>query len=129
MFTGINHVTVVVKDKQEAEKFYCDILGFEKKDVGKSLWVKIGNQYIHINENPDLLRKNTFHHFAVEVKGLIPFLQTLIEKGVEVFDLGNNIEKIDLNTNLQKEGRTYFVYDPSGNLIEFIDSDNSFFKP
>jgi len=128
MISGINHVTIVVNNKPEAENFYCNVLGFRKLQVGKSLWVKIGDQYIHINENPNLLRLDTFHHFAIEINNLIPYLKNLIKNNIEIFDLDNNMTKLDINTNLDKPGRTYFAHDPAGNLIEFIDSFNQFFK-
>ncbi|QQS38515.1 VOC family protein [Candidatus Woesebacteria bacterium] len=128
MHVGINHVTIVVNDKSKAQYFYCDLLGLEKKVIGKSLWVKVGNQYIHINENPNQIRKNTFHHFAITIEGLIPFLQNLISKGVRVFDTDDGTSMKDTNTNLDCPKRNYFAYDPSGNLVEFIDSTNNFFK-
>ena len=69
---------------------------------------------------------SSFRHFAIEIEGLLPYLKELINKGIEIFDLGNNLEKI--NSDLEKENRNYFCEDPSGNLIEFIDSNNRFFK-
>jgi catechol-2,3-dioxygenase len=126
MSIGINHVTIVVRDKKEAENFYYNILSLEKISVGNSLWIKLGNQYIHINENPDMEKPNSFRHFAIETDKLLPYLKELISKGVEIFDLGDNLEKID--SELEKENRNYFCEDPSGNLIEFIDSKNQFFK-
>ncbi len=128
MFKGINHITVVVKNKTEAERFYFDLLDLERLDVGKSLWARVGKQYIHINENPNLEKVKTFRHFSIEVEGLKPYLVSLINKGVDVFDLDGNLEKTDVNSNLDKEMRNYFVEDPSGNIVEFFDSSNVFYK-
>jgi catechol 2,3-dioxygenase-like lactoylglutathione lyase family enzyme len=129
MFLGINHVTIVVRDKKEAEHFYFDLLGFEKLNIGNFLWAKVGQQYIHINENVNCPEPGSFCHFAVEVENLIPHLKKLIDKGVDVFDLGENLEAVDLDTNLEKENRNYFIKDPTGNIIEFINSSNKFYKP
>lgn len=129
MIQGINHVTVVVKNKKEAERFYCEILGLEKVEVGQSLWVRIGEQFIHVNENKDLDVQKTFHHFCIEIESLAAYLRVLIDQGVEVFDLDDELIKMDINSNLDKERRSYFIYDPFGNLLEFIDSKNQFFKP
>ena len=128
MIVGINHITVDVKNKSDAEHFYFDQLGLEKVMVGRSLWAKVGHQFIHINENTNYLPQNTFHHFAIEVDNLNVFLKELINKGVQIFDLDKNVKKIDINSNLEKENRNYFTKDPSGNIIEFIDSQNLFFK-
>jgi catechol 2,3-dioxygenase-like lactoylglutathione lyase family enzyme len=128
MYVGINHITVVVQDKNEAENFYCKVLGLKKVEIGNSLWVRVGNQFIHINENSKALRVVSFCHFAIEVNDLLLFLRELIEKGVDVFDIEDNISKIDVNTNLTKKNRNYFIEDPFGNLIEFFDSSNKFFK-
>lgn len=128
MFKGINHVTIVVKDKTKAEKFYFNLLGLERLDVGKSLWARVGKQYIHINENPNLEKIKTFRHFSIEVEGLKPYLISLIGKGVDIFDLNDHLEKIDINSNLDKEIRNYFTEDPSGNIVEFFDTSNTFYK-
>ena len=81
MFVGINHITIVVKNKNEALDFYFNILGLEKLNVGKSLWAKIGKQYIHINENPNHSFQRSFQHFAIEVDNLIPYLEKIIKHG------------------------------------------------
>lgn len=128
MIGGINHVTIVVRDKNEAENFYFNVLGLEKLCIGKLLWVKVGNQYIHINENPNVRTTKSFHHFAIEVEDLKSYLGNLMDKGIEVFDLGDNLEKININSDLGKDNRNYFIEDPSGNILEFIDSSNQFFK-
>ena len=129
MFIGINHITVVVKNKEEASEFYFNKLGFEKVMVGKSLWAKVGSQYIRINEKIDKKPLITFSHFAVELDNLKSYLEDLIKKGIEVFDLDEDLEKIDININLEKPTRSFFAYDPSGNMIEFIDESNIFFNP
>lgn len=111
----INHVTLLVKDKQRSKKFYTEVLGFEKKESDNCLWIKIGDQYIHITENSGGPVTGTFYHFAIEIDDLPLYLEKLKEKGVEVFDFSED--------KLQ-----YFIRDIDGNLIEFIDAGNIFFK-
>lgn len=125
---GINHVTVVVKDKTRAAEFYFRKLGLERMDVGKSLWVRVGNQYIHINENPNMEIKKTFAHFGIAVENLPEYLRMLKEKDVDFFDLTNDLEKFDVNENYERPGRSFFIEDPFGNLIEILDIANHFFK-
>lgn len=111
----INHVTLLVKDKKESEKFYTEVLGFEKKESDDYLWIEIGDQYIHITENSGEPVPDTFYHFAIEIDDFPVYLEKLKEKGVEVFDFSEN--------KLQN-----FIRDIDGNLIEFIDASNNFFK-
>lgn len=110
----INHVTLLVKDKKESERFYTEVLGFNKRE-DKGLWIEIGDQYIHITENSGEPVSDTFYHFAIEIDDLPVYLEKLKEKGVEVFDFSDN--------KLQN-----FIRDIDGNLIEFIDASNNFFK-
>lgn len=128
MLLGINHTTIVVQDKKSAEDFYVAKLGLEKVVVGKSLWIKVGSQYIHLNENLEMLPQKTFAHFAIAVEGVRMYVQEIIAKGVTVFDLDENGRDIDINQNLSKEHRCFFARDPSGNLVEFLDVHDPFFK-
>jgi catechol 2,3-dioxygenase-like lactoylglutathione lyase family enzyme len=111
----INHVTLLVKNRDESEKFYTEILGLDKKEVGNSLWIKIGDQYIHLAENSGEPVPNTFYHFGIEIDNLSDYLKKLKEKGVEFFYFSEN--KL-----------ANFIRDPDGNLIEFIDTNDIYFK-
>ncbi len=128
MFVGINHVTIIVQDKIIAEDFYFNKLGVKKVIVGKSLWAKIGQQFIHISENRDSVNQKTFSHFAIEVKNSKSYIQDLIKKGLNVFDFDDHLNKIDINQNLDKQNRCFFIEDPFDNMIEIVDSSNFFFK-
>ncbi|EKE27309.1 MAG: hypothetical protein ACD_3C00225G0012 [uncultured bacterium (gcode 4)] len=127
--TKINHVTILVKDKEKTEKFFTEILGLEKISVGESLWIKIGDQYVHISNNSGAPVSNTFYHFAIEYENLSDVIKGIIEKGIDVFDLDKEIRPISINSEFNKEGRQFFVRDYDGNLIELIDSGNKFFNP
>ena len=111
----INHVTILVSDKNLSRKFYTEVLGFEIKEIDGRLWIKIGEQYLHITENSGEPVPNTFYHFAIEVDNLADYKITLKNKGVDIFDFSDS--------NLQN-----FLRDPDGNLVELIDAADKFFK-
>ncbi len=124
---GINHVTVLVRDKQKAEEFYTHTLGFEKVNVNNRLWIKIGKQYIHLTNNSGNPHIHSFHHFALAIENLQEQLTQLVAKGLEVFDLDADRRKIMVNTNFETPQRQFFIHDFDGNLIEFIDASNPYY--
>ena len=126
---GINHVTVLVKNKKEAEKFYTEILGFTKREIGKSLWIEVGDQFVHISEISGQSVGNTFYHFAIEIENVLDFVKDLISKGVKVFDLDENLNEMLINEELEKPHRQFFIRDVDGNLIELINSGEKYFNP
>lgn len=128
MFIGINHVTVLVNDKEKAIKFYSDVLGLQIFPVGKSTWMKVGNQFLHITEAPGKSISNSFYHFAIEVDSFNEYINGIIEKGVDVFELDKDLNKVMVNGELDNPIRQFFVNDPDGNLVEIVDSQNLFFK-
>ena len=56
-------------------------------------------------------------------------MDELVAKGVDVFDLDENITEVDVNINFDKEIRQFFIRDPDGNLIEIFDIDSDYFNP
>ena len=44
-----------------------------------------------------------------------------------VFDIDDKDQPIRINQELDAPKRLFFVRDPDGNLIEFVDSKNRFF--
>jgi catechol 2,3-dioxygenase-like lactoylglutathione lyase family enzyme len=125
---GINHVTVLVNDKEKAVKFYSDVLGLEVFPVGKSTWMRIGNQFLHITQNSGKSISDSFYHFAIEVDSFKEYIRSLIDRGVEVFELDDDLDKIFINTDLDNPTRQFFIKDPDENLIEIVDNQNPFFK-
>ncbi len=126
---NINHVTILVADKQRSEDFYTNVLGFEKQNgIGSALWIKVGEQFIHITTNSGAPVPGTFYHVAIAIEHLKIYLQGLIANGVDVFDLDSNQQQIRTNVDLDVQIRQFFVRDPDGNLIEFCDVSNPFFQ-
>lgn len=124
----INHVTILVSDRLRSAEFYSEVLGLEIIEKGKSRWIKIGDQYLHLAQDSGQPIKNSFYHFCISVSDIILFAKTLIAKGIDVFDLNDKIEKVDINQNLDRKYRQFFMNDIDGNLIELCDKDSEYFK-
>jgi catechol 2,3-dioxygenase-like lactoylglutathione lyase family enzyme len=90
--------------------------------------MKVGNQFLHITKSSGKPVSNSFYHFAIEVDSFKEFIENIIGKGVEVFELDTNLNKVMVNSELDNPTRQFFVNDPDGNLIEIVNSENSFFK-
>jgi catechol 2,3-dioxygenase-like lactoylglutathione lyase family enzyme len=129
-FISINHTTLLVKDKIASFAFYHNILGFEKYENTKSLWLVIGSQFVHISDTSGKPPELGFTHFAVLVEKFESYLNSLQEKSVSLYVLdehGDLSETSDTATILLKQ--QFFVRDLDGNLLEFLDIRNSYFNP
>ncbi len=109
----INHVTLLVRDKETSKRFYAETLGLGVRE-DQGLWIRIGGQYLHLTDSSGAPVPGTFYHFAIETERLSEFLAGLEKKGVTIFHLGDE--------------RQNFVRDPDGNLIEFVDAHDNFFN-
>lgn len=127
-FHGINHVTLPVSDKTKSEAFYVGTLGLTKITVGSSLWIRIGEQFIHLNQST-VIPLSSFAHFAIRVENLLDYLNVLQNKGIDIFDLDKTLKEISLNVEFEKPNRQFFLRDPDGHLLELIDAQNIFFHP
>jgi len=127
--TGINHVTLLVNNKTESEKFFTEVLGLEKYDAGGRLWLKIGKQFLHITNNSGDSKRGNFYHFAIEVENVVDCVKAIALKGISIFDLDSTQKKILVNSDYDMPMRQFFLEDPDGNLIELIDTKNTFFVP
>src|SRR3989339_385147 len=105
---------------------------FRLHHITACIWLwKIGvkNQFIHITDNSGEPKPNTFYHFAIEFDDFKNFIKSVIDKGVDVFDLGKERNKHSVNTNLDNQGRQFFVLDYDGNMIELVSAGEKFFNP
>lgn len=119
--TRLHHVSLIVKDTEQALAFYCDLLGLsvveERPDLGyPGAWLDLGSeQQIHLLEleNPDSVTERPEHggrdrHTAFHVKSLNSLIKILKAHKV-------------LYTE-SKSGRVaLFCRDPDGNALEFIE--------
>ena len=118
MIKRIHHVQITIPKGAEAiaRTFYCDQLQFEeieKPDTLKhrgGLWLKLGEQEIHIGTEDDIDRNRTKAHIAYEVQHINNWRSQLIKSGITI------IESIPIPGYQRFECR-----DPFGNRIEIIE--------
>jgi len=118
---GVLHFTIPVKNLDRAEKFYSEILGFEKvARTDRIVFMRAGDDFFNLtySENPITLNAEGRHeiHSAFRVTPQIydETLKLLPAKGVEIFKQEDRREGVFV-------GRSAYVRDPDGNVIEFID--------
>ena len=107
---GIHHVSINVRDADEAVAFYTDVLGLSVRDDRPDFgfggaWLDIGDQQVHLLEMP--VPDDRGQHFAIRVADLDATVGELRDRGVEVAD-----------PSPVGTGRQTFLHDPSGNRIE-----------
>jgi len=122
---AIDHVTLVVKDLDVSQKFYCGLLGMEFLDTRPDFpfagrWFKAGNTEIHlIEEHPDASSPgyrsgNTpapglAHHFAFEVEDVFAATDVLKQNGIKIMGGPKNRGDDCMQT---------WFYDPDGHVVE-----------
>ncbi len=110
---AVHHVSVNVRDADEAIRFYTETLGLRRRDDRPDFgfggaWLDLGGQQVHLIETGDGgVPDDRGQHFAVEVDDLDAAVAELREAGIEIGD------PTPVGT-----GRQAFLHDPSGNRIE-----------
>lgn len=111
---GVHHVSLTVRNVDEALTFYVEILGLSPRSDRPSLpfegaWLDVGNQQVHLiaGEPPP----NHGQHFALWVPDLAGVVAELRGRGLEV------TEPSPIGTSRQA-----FVIDPSGNRVELHET-------
>lgn len=107
---GVHHVSINVRDADEAVAFYTEVLGLTVRDDRPDFsfggaWLDIGAQQVHLLEVP--VPDDRGQHFAIQVADLDAAVAELRAAGQEVGD-----------PSVVGTGRQAFLHDPSGNLIE-----------
>jgi glyoxylase I family protein len=108
---GVHHVSLNVRDVEEARRFYVEVLGLEEIPrpafAFPGAWLRSGGQEIHLirQENHQAPEGQ---HFAFRVDDVDAATAALIAQGVKV---GGPMD-------VPGAGRQAFLRDPSGNLIE-----------
>lgn len=107
---AVHHVSINVRDVDEALRFYVDRLGLvrreDRPDFGfDGAWLDVGGQQVHLiaGEPPAAVGQ----HFALQVADLDGAIAELRELGLTVSDAS------PVGT-----GRQAFLRDPSGNGVE-----------
>jgi catechol 2,3-dioxygenase-like lactoylglutathione lyase family enzyme len=109
---GIHHVSINVRDNDEAARFYVETLGLdtlERPDFGfPGTWLAFPDgRQVHLIEDPSFVPP-AGPHFAVRVADIHAAVDELRAKGVEIND----------PYEIPRGGQQAFFTDPSGNQIE-----------
>lgn len=108
---SIHHVSINVRDLNEALLFYCDLLELPKlprPDLGvPGAWLEAGSQQIHLMEMPDH-KAPPAQHFAFQSQDIDADVRRLRQRGIEVSE----------PRRVAGVCRQCFFKDPSGNLLE-----------
>ena len=111
LLDGVHHVSLNVRDLDEAQKFYLDVLDLtriDRPDLGfPGLWLRAGAQEIHLMQ-VEQGEAWPGQHFAFRVDDIDAVVERLRDRGVRVS------EPMQIPT----AGRQAFFRDPSGNLLE-----------
>ena len=120
-YEGVLHFTIPVKDLDRSEKFYTEVLDFKKVDrSGPIVFMRAGDNYFNLtySENPITLNAVGRHEihsaFRLTPEDYDEALKILPERGVEIFKQEDRKAGIFV-------GRSAYIRDPDGNVIEFID--------
>ena len=118
---GVLHFTIPVKDLDRSENFYTGILGFKK--IGRNeriVFLRAGHDYFNLtySENPITLNAGNRHEihsaFRVTPQTYEDTIKRLPEKGVDIFKEEDRQSGVFV-------GRSAYIRDPDGNVLEFID--------
>jgi catechol 2,3-dioxygenase-like lactoylglutathione lyase family enzyme len=108
---GVHHVSLNVRDVEEARRFYVEVLGLEEIPRPAfpfpGAWLRSGGQEIHLIRQEGQ-RAPEGQHFAFHVDDVDGAAAALAARGVAV---GGPMD-------VPGAGRQAFLRDPSGNLIE-----------
>ena len=118
-FIGINHVQLAAPKncEQEARAFFTDVLGW--KEIPKpnelqargGVWFKVGHHEVHIGVQEDFISAKKAHP-AFEVHQLDQLREHLIH---------NHITIVTDEHRASEGVKRFFVHDPFGNRIEFLE--------
>ena len=112
---GINHVTIVTRDLDEAERFYRELVGAERlpsPNFGVPVrWLRVGDMQIHLLANGG--SAGGAGHFGITVDDLAPVYERARSLGV-LARAANDHHLWQLPDDVAQ----LYVRDPSGNLVE-----------
>ena len=128
---GFSEIVLIVKDISKSKKFYEDVVGLTVESSDKEwVWFIVsnsnGNQRLAIHKGKLLFEEKSplpegnrwgQIHYAFEVarEDLEKAIQKVNSKGVEIYG------PVDFKW---MKAKSYYFYDPDGNLIEYWSPDN-----
>jgi catechol 2,3-dioxygenase-like lactoylglutathione lyase family enzyme len=126
-FEAINHVALVVRDIEAAERMYAGTLGLRRHDDVNSWFVLNGQSTLHLIEIPEAVNDQSLYqqvqHVAFQVSDLDEVLRVLLADGWKPFQMDDEGRERPVDRPgdpLDFGNGTLFVYDPDGNLLEFL---------
>jgi catechol 2,3-dioxygenase-like lactoylglutathione lyase family enzyme len=127
--TRINHVSIVADDLEESARFYEQLFGAERLPTarfpqGHVLWLRIGEQQLHLFESGDEDRPTVHHHFGFDVDDFDAVYVRAKELGV--------LDGDAFGTPLRSHPAGWvqlYLRDPAGNLLEVDCPDVSALDP
>ena len=132
---AINHVSLVVKDKAAAEKFYIGVLGLRRHPKIASWLILNERDTLHLLNIPGAMVENSLYHklqhFGLEVPDIREVAILLSRGGLKPFQMDFKGATNEINGEVDPLNfgtETIFVYDPDGNLVEFIQLGRGIFS-
>lgn len=121
LFKGIDHVQLAAPKscEEEARAFFQDILGWTEIPKPQALqarggvWFQVGKHEVHIGVQANFVPA-TKAHPAFEVEQLDALRTHLLQ---------HNINIVDDEHRTDEEVKRFFINDPFGNRIEFLEWD------
>jgi catechol 2,3-dioxygenase-like lactoylglutathione lyase family enzyme len=133
---AINHVCLVVRDVGVAQRFYAEMLGLERHHAKPTWFVLNETSTLHLVPMPEAAAADSVYreaqHFALQVPDLRTVLRLLLDGDQQVFQIDFDWNKrwvTSPNDTLEFGTGSMFVYDPDGNLIEFLQLGHGIFTP
>ena len=118
---GVLHFTIPVKDLDRSENFYAEILGFTKvARTERIVFMRAGDDFFNLtySENPitqNAAGRHEIHSAFIVTPHVYEDLRNALPaKGVEIFKEEDRRQGVFV-------GRSAYIRDPDGNVIEFID--------
>ena len=119
--TGVNELVLEVRDLEEAERFYADVLGFpvvERWDEREVVWVMAGDRTRIGLWTPQIGiaggQGGVHVHYAMQID------EGDYEGAVErLREHGCDVHEEDFSDYGRGRGRAAYVTDPAGHVLEF----------
>lgn len=109
MITGINHITLAVRDVERAFHFYRELLGFKPLcKWPRGAYFLVGDTWFCLNEDAQRNPSTDYTHvaFSVEQKDFAAMVKRLEDAGIESFKKNSS------------EGDSFYFTDPDGHKLE-----------
>jgi YD repeat-containing protein len=126
--TRINHVSIFARDLEESARFYEELFGAERVPTarfphGRVLWLKLGDQQLHLFEDDEDDRTSR-RHFGMDVDDF----DAVYAKAKELDVLDTEAFGTPLRSHPAGWVQLY-LRDPAGNLVEVDWPDVGTLRP